>query len=66
MLKELRDDNLQLAAYLREAHGVCDDHGDVASAGLRLLGSLIDDAEQRAWYLFETCCQKAAPEESSG
>lgn len=64
MLKELRDENLRLAAYLREAHEVCDDHGDVASAGL--LGSLIDDAEQRIWYLFETCCQNAAPEESSG
>ena len=64
MLKELRDDNLQLATYLREAHGVYDDHGDVASAGL--LGSLSDDAEQRTWYLFETCWQKAAPEESSG
>src|SRR5712691_7083600 len=31
MLAELRDDNLQLAARMREAHEVCDAHGDVAS-----------------------------------
>src|SRR6516164_5599624 len=34
MLAELRDDNLQLAARMREAHDVCDTHGDVASASL--------------------------------
>src|SRR5256884_3039195 len=27
MLAELRDDNKQLAANLREAHGLCDEHG---------------------------------------
>src|SRR6202521_2276291 len=32
MLAELRDDNKQLAANLRETHGLCDEHGDVASA----------------------------------
>src|SRR4051812_44559268 len=32
MLSELRDDNLQLAAHLREAHEVCEEHGDFASA----------------------------------
>src|SRR5712664_4302457 len=31
MLGELREDNLQLAAYMRETHGVCEEHGDVAT-----------------------------------
>src|SRR3984893_4984081 len=43
MLAELRDDNKQLAAHLRETHGLCDEHGDVASASL--LESWIDEAE---------------------
>src|SRR5436189_2137911 len=34
MLAELRDDNIQLTAELRAAHGVCDAHGDVAGASL--------------------------------
>lgn len=51
MLAELRNDNQDLAAYLREAHGVCDEHGDVASAGL--VESWIDEAERRVWYLLE-------------
>jgi starvation-inducible DNA-binding protein len=51
MLAELRDDNRQLAANLREAHGLCDEHGDVAGASL--LEIWIDEAERRAWFLFE-------------
>ncbi len=51
MLAELRDDNLQLAASMRETHGVCDEHGDVASASL--LESWIDEAEGRVWFLYE-------------
>jgi starvation-inducible DNA-binding protein len=51
MLAELRDDNKQLAASLRETHGVCDEHGDVASASL--LETWIDEAERRTWFLFE-------------
>ena len=34
VLAELRDDNLQLVARMREAHNVCDEHHDVASASL--------------------------------
>jgi starvation-inducible DNA-binding protein len=52
MLAELRDDNRQLVASMRETHGLCDEHGDVASAGL--LENWIDEAEQRAWFLFES------------
>jgi len=51
MLAELHDDNKQLAARMREAHGVCDEHGDVAGASL--LENFIDEAERRAWFLFE-------------
>jgi starvation-inducible DNA-binding protein len=51
MLAELRGDNQQLAASLREAHGVCEEYGDVASA--RLIEVWIDDAERRIWQLFE-------------
>src|SRR6058998_174381 len=42
MLAELRDDNKQLAASLRETHGLCDEEGDVASASL--LEIWIDEA----------------------
>src|SRR5262245_19039157 len=52
MLAELRDDNQQLAANLRETHGLCDEHGDVASASL--IETWIDEAERRTWFLFES------------
>jgi len=55
MLAELREDNLQFAAYLRETHCICEEQGDVASASL--VEGWIDDAEQRVWYLFEACRQ---------
>jgi starvation-inducible DNA-binding protein len=51
MLAELRDDNKQLAAHMRETHGLCDEHADVASASL--LETWIDEAERRTWFLFE-------------
>jgi starvation-inducible DNA-binding protein len=53
MLTELRDDNLALAARLREAHGVCDEVGDVAAASL--IEVWIDEKERRVWFLAETC-----------
>ncbi len=52
MIAELRDDNLQLTAYMRETHDLCDEHGDVATASL--LENWIDEAERRTWFLFET------------
>jgi starvation-inducible DNA-binding protein len=55
MLSELREDNNRLAASMREAHGLCEEHGDVATASL--LESWIDDAEGRVWFLFETSRQ---------
>jgi starvation-inducible DNA-binding protein len=51
MLAELRDDNRQLTASLRETHGLCDEHGDVASASL--IEVWIDEAERRTWFLYE-------------
>jgi starvation-inducible DNA-binding protein len=51
MLAELRDDNKQLVANMRETHGLCDEHDDVATASL--LEVWIDEAERRAWFLFE-------------
>src|SRR4051794_5475137 len=51
MLAELRDDNKQLVAFMREAHDLCDEGNDVASASL--LENWIDEAEQRTWFLFE-------------
>jgi len=55
MLAELRDDNQQLVARMRETHGVCDQHGDVATASL--LENWIDEAERRVWFLFEATRQ---------
>jgi starvation-inducible DNA-binding protein len=52
MLAELAEDNQTLAARLREAHNVCDEHRDVATASL--IEVWIDETERRAWFLFET------------
>jgi len=50
-LAELRNDNLQLAAGMREAHGVCEKYRDVATTSL--LEVWIDETERRAWFLSE-------------
>ena len=52
MLAELRDDNQRVVASMREAHGLCDEHDDVATASL--LEVFIDEAERRVWFLYET------------
>ena len=52
MLAELRDNNLQLAAHIREIHRLCDENGDVASASV--IEPWIDEAEGRTWFLFES------------
>ena len=51
MLAELRTDNMELTARMRETHALCDEHGDVATASL--LEVWIDEAEGRVWFLFE-------------
>src|SRR3954462_2286862 len=51
MLAELREDNQQLAARLREVHDVVDEARDPATAGL--IENWIDETERRVWFLFE-------------
>jgi starvation-inducible DNA-binding protein len=51
MLAELAEDNKMLAARLREAHNVCDEHRDIATASL--IEVWIDETERRTWFLFE-------------
>ncbi len=60
MLAELRDDSLALAARLREAHDVCNEHRDIASASL--IEVWIDETERRTWFLFES----TRPADTSG
>src|SRR5882762_6000518 len=52
MLAELLEDNRQLAISLRGVHALCDEGGDVAGASL--IEVWIDEAERRAWFLYET------------
>ena len=51
MLGELAEDNKTMAARLREAHNVCEEHRDVATTSL--IEVWIDETERRAWFLFE-------------
>ena len=51
MLAELRQDNLALVAALREAKGIVDEARDNATSGI--LDGWTDQAEERAWFLFE-------------
>jgi starvation-inducible DNA-binding protein len=51
MLAELAEDNRTLAARLREAHNVCEEHRDVATTSL--IEIWIDETERRGWFLFE-------------
>ncbi|HEY6833015.1 MAG TPA: DNA starvation/stationary phase protection protein [Pseudolabrys sp.] len=51
MLAELRDDNQRFITAMREAHDVCEEHNDVATASL--LENYIDEAEKRVWFLYE-------------
>ena len=51
MIAELRDDTQRVVAAMREAHDLCDEHNDVATASL--LENYIDAAEKRVWFLYE-------------
>ena len=51
MLAELMADNKKVAAAMRKAHKIADDHEDVATASL--LENFIDETERRTWFLFE-------------
>ncbi|MGB7548451.1 MAG: DNA starvation/stationary phase protection protein [Terracidiphilus sp.] len=52
MLFELHADNRKLVESLRAAHEVTSRAGDYASTGM--IENWIDEAERRAWFLFET------------
>jgi len=51
MLRELREDNLKLVEKLREAKDIVDEAKDNATSGI--LDDWTDEAEERAWFLFE-------------
>jgi len=51
MLAELCEDNKSLSTRLREAHDVCDEGQDIATASL--IENWIDETERRTWFLFE-------------
>ena len=52
MLVDLLNENRTLAKNMRETHKTAEDLNDVATASL--LEVYIDEAERRAWFLFET------------
>jgi starvation-inducible DNA-binding protein len=58
MLAEVREDNRELAARLREAHNVCDEHRDIATASL--IEVWIDETERRTWFLYEAARQSGS------
>lgn len=51
MLAELREDNLKLVESLRAAKDIVDEAKDNATSGI--LDEWTDQAEERAWFLFE-------------
>lgn len=51
MLAELRENNQQLAAAMRVAHEIADEHGDKATTSL--LENYLDETERRTWFLYE-------------
>jgi len=51
MLAELLEDSKTLAARLRQAHSVCEEYEDIATASL--IEVWIDETERRTWFLFE-------------
>jgi starvation-inducible DNA-binding protein len=51
MLSELREDNKSLVTSMLAAHDLCEEAKDVATTSL--LEVWIDEAQRRAWFLFE-------------
>ena len=51
MLAELRDDNLRLVGAFRVVKDLADEAKDNATSGI--VDTWTDEAEQRAWFLFE-------------
>jgi starvation-inducible DNA-binding protein len=53
MLHELMNDNKSMTSSMRQAHDICEEHKDVATASI--LEVYIDETERRTWFLFEAC-----------
>jgi starvation-inducible DNA-binding protein len=51
MAKRLMEDNSHIAQKQREAHELCEENRDFATASI--LETLIDESERRTWFLFE-------------
>ena len=58
MLRELMEDNKHVAAAMRKAHKLADEHEDSGTAGL--LELFIDETERRTWFLFEASRQEGS------
>jgi starvation-inducible DNA-binding protein len=58
MLAELREDNTTLAANMRTAHDLCDEHRDIATASL--IEVWIDETERRTWFLYASRAHPAS------
>src|SRR6478752_8026276 len=58
MLRELMEDNKQMAAAMRKARKLADDNEDSGTAGLIEL--FIDETERRTWFLFEASRQEGS------
>src|SRR5205823_11361351 len=58
MLRELMQDNKHMAAAMRKAHKLCDEHEDSGTASL--LEVFIDETERRTWFLFEASRQEGS------
>ncbi len=59
MIAELRDDNKDLVARMRETHDLCGEARDVATTSL--IENWIDQTERRLWFLFEVSRGPHAP-----
>jgi len=58
MLRELMEDNKHMAAAMRKAHKLCDNHEDAGTSSL--LEQFIDETERRTWFLFEASRQEGS------
>jgi starvation-inducible DNA-binding protein len=58
MLRELMEDNKQMAAAMRKARKLADDNDDSGTASI--LETFIDETERRTWFLFEASRQEGS------
>ena len=58
MLRELMEDNKQMATAMRKARKLADDNEDSGTASL--LETFIDETERRTWFLFEASRQEGS------